>query len=327
MRFPYISGRAEAAPSEPLALPVPDRQKQTDPAHYLPDSDLVDAVNVALVLGQPLLVTGEPGTGKTQLAFRLAWELGYGEPLVFNTKSTSIARDLFYTFDTLRRFHAAQVGHGSQENLDYLVYNALGLAILHSHDEVEVKPWLPPGFVHRGRRRCVVLIDEVDKAPRDFPNDLLNEVESMSFRVPELGNVEIRADRDHRPVLVVTSNSEKNLPDAFLRRCVYYNIPSPGKERLVAIIQGRLDGFKDGSSVLLDSAIDLFLEIRKQNLRKPPSTAELLNWLHVLVEGGAAQDQSVVASPAALRASLSTLAKVREDADEIMEFVRGRLGS
>ena len=327
MRFPYISGRAEAAPPDPLVLPVPDRQKQTDPARYLPDADLVDAVNVALVLGQPLLLTGEPGTGKTQLAFRLAWELGYGEPLVFNTKSISTARDLFYTFDTLRRFHAAQTGQGSQENLDYLVYNALGVAILHSHDEVEVKPWLPAGFVHRGPRRCVVLIDEIDKAPRDFPNDLLHEVENMSFRVPELGNVEIRADRDRRPVLVVTSNSEKNLPDAFLRRCVYYNIPQAGKERLLAIIHGRLDSFKDGSSALLDSAIDLFLEIRQQNLRKPPSTAELLNWLQVLVERRAALDKPVLASPDALRGSLSTLAKVREDAEEIAQFVRERLGS
>jgi MoxR-like ATPase len=149
----------------------------------------------------------------------------------------------------------------------------------------------------------------------------------MSFRIPELDNIEVRADRDRRPVLVLSSNSEKNLPDAFLRRCIYYNIPFPDKARLAEIIQARLGGFKDGVSPLLDSALDLFLEIRRQNLRKLPSTAELLNWLQTLVQRGAALDRPVRASAEPLRGSLSTLAKTREDADELADFIKRTAGA
>lgn len=126
MPFPYITGRAQQPPSQPVDLPQPSRAKQLDPAGYLMDQPLVDAVNVALLLSQPLLVTGEPGTGKTQLAYRVAWELGLGKPLRFDTKSGSTARDVLYRYDTLRRFHAANTNSGSQENLDYLTYVALG---------------------------------------------------------------------------------------------------------------------------------------------------------------------------------------------------------
>ena len=128
-----------------VKLPLPQRAKQTDPAGYRPDSGLIDAVNVALLLGQPLLLTGEPGTGKTQLANSVAWELGFDPPLMFETKSTNTARDLFYTYDTLSRFHAAQTGEGSQNSLDYISYNALGIAILRSNEAADVKPWLPAG--------------------------------------------------------------------------------------------------------------------------------------------------------------------------------------
>src|SRR5262245_51532160 len=107
MGFPYITGQPRQPPQTPVELPPTQRHRQLDPAGYLIEPKLVDAINVALILGQPLLLTGEPGTGKTQLAFRVSWELGFGRPLVFNTKSTSTARDLFYTFDTMGRFHAA----------------------------------------------------------------------------------------------------------------------------------------------------------------------------------------------------------------------------
>ncbi|MEO8628660.1 MAG: MoxR family ATPase [Betaproteobacteria bacterium] len=321
MRFPFVDGTAKNPPSAPLELPVPERQKQTDPAGYLMESRLVDAINVALVLSQPLLLTGEPGTGKTQLAHRLAWELGYGAPLVFNTKSTSTARDLFYTFDTMGRFHAAQTREGSSTNLDYMSYNALGLAILLSRLRADILSVLPPGFVHVGPRRAVVLIDEIDKAPRDFPNDLLHEVDAMAFRIPQLGNVEVQADRALRPVLVLTSNSEKNLPDAFLRRCVFFNIPFPGRARLTEIVQARLSAFRDGTSALLDSGLDFFLKVREQNLRKPPSTAELINWLQVMVEHGAPANQPLKSSRAAMGKCLSTLAKNKEDVDELAAFV------
>jgi MoxR-like ATPase len=327
MKRRYVTGTAAEPPNGPIELPVPLRQKQTDPAGYLMDPPLADAVNVALMLSQPLLLTGEPGTGKTQLAWRIAWELGYGEPLVFNTKTTSVARDLFYTFDTLGRFQAAQTGEGSRDNLDYITFNALGLAILRSRARAEVEAWLPAGAAHDGPRRSVVLIDEVDKAPRDFPNDLLHEVDNLAFRVPELRNCEIAAERTLRPILVLTSNSEKNLPDAFLRRCIFFNIPSPDRGRLVEIVRSRVSGFRDGSGRLLDSALDFFLELRKQGLRKPPSTAELINWLQAMAEGGAALDHPIGAQRPVLDASLSALAKTREDAEDLARFVKTYLGS
>src|SRR5262245_52754184 len=228
MAFPFYTGeRLKRRHNAPAQLPGSRRARQTDPAGYLPDPGLVDAVNVALLLGQPLLLTGEPGTGKTQLAYSLAWELGFEPPLSFETKSTSVARDLFYTYDAVSHFRAAQTREGSADVLSYITWNAFGAAILRSRPIEEVRQWLPPDFAHTGPQRSIVLIDEIDKAPRDFPNDLLNEVENLFFRVPELNNARIEANEDRRPVLVLTSNSEKNLPEAFLRRCVYYNIPFP----------------------------------------------------------------------------------------------------
>jgi len=329
MRFPFIDGKTTQSPQQEIALPLQDRAKQTDPAGYLADEPLVDAVNVALLLGQPLLVTGDPGTGKTQLAYRVAWELGLGPPLRFDTKSTSTARDLFYTYDILRRFHAANTNSGSQNNVDYITYNALGLAILLSRAAQEVYHVLPPGFQHPGKRRHVVLIDEIDKAPRDFPNDLLHEVENISFRIPELGNVEVTVDRTLSPILILTSNSEKNLPDAFLRRCIYYHIPPPDKERLAEIIHRRVLYSREpqGHTRLLDSALDFFLRLRGLNLRKPPSTAELINWLQALEQWGAQPNQTLRDCAVPMRKTLSTLAKTREDVEELERFVADYLSS
>jgi MoxR-like ATPase len=310
----YYSGNPQnrRAPGE-LRLPGSRRAKQTDPAGYKPDQGLIDAVNVALMLGQPLLLTGEPGTGKTQLANSVAWELGFDPPLMFETKSTNTARDLFYTYDTLSRFHAAQTGDGSQRSLDYITYNALGTAILRSNAEPDVKQWLPEGFEHGGQRRSVVLIDEVDKAARDFPNDLLNEVEGMYFKVPELGNAKIAAGEEMRPILIITSNSEKHLPDAFLRRCIYYNIPFPNKERLTDIILKRIGSF-DGD-VLLSDSLDFFSRLREPNsgLHKKPATAELLAWLISLREKGMKVDRPLKDDPEVVVSTLSTLVKSVED--------------
>src|SRR6185295_3419383 len=162
-----------------------------------------DAVNVALLLSQPLLLTGEAGTGKTQFAYSLAWELGFEPPLMFETKSSSTARDLFYTYDALNHFRAAQTG-ASESALDFIKWNALGLAILQSQEESQVHSLLGRDFKLGRARRSVVLIDEIDKAPRDFPNDLLNEVENLYFRIPEAGNVRIEASEEMRPILVLT---------------------------------------------------------------------------------------------------------------------------
>ena len=310
----YYTGdpQKRRSPGE-LKLPTSRRARQIDPAGYKPDKGLTDAVNVALMLGQPLLLTGEPGTGKTQLANSIAWELGFDPPLMFETKSTNSARDLFYTYDTLSRFHAAQTNEGSQKSLDYITYNALGIAILRSNDEAEVRQWLPEDFEHGGRRRSIVLIDEVDKAPRDFPNDLLNEVEGMYFKVPELGNVRIAADEEMRPILIITSNSEKHLPDAFLRRCIYYNIPFPGKDRLREIVLTRIGSF-DGETLLSDS-LDFFARLREPNsgLRKKPATAELIAWLIALREHGMELSKPLKSDPEIAASTLSTLVKSVED--------------
>ncbi|NOT56728.1 MAG: MoxR family ATPase [Deltaproteobacteria bacterium] len=327
MKFPFIDGQATHPPAQAVVLPTLDRGKQTDPAGYLIDTPLVDAVNVALLLGQPLLLTGDPGTGKTQLAYRVAWELGLGRPLRFDTKSTSSARDLFYSYDTLRRFHAANTNSGSQANRDYMTYNALGQAILLSREPHQVEHVLTPGFQHPGKQRRVVLIDEIDKAPRDFPNDLLNEVENMSFRIPELDNSEISADAALRPILILTSNSERNLPDAFLRRCIYYHIPRPSRERLLAIVRSRMSESPatPRGTKLHESAVDFFLQVQNLNLRKTPASAELINWLQSLVQWGAAANQALKECPVPLRKSLSTLAKTRDDLEELQRFVENYL--
>lgn len=321
MNPPYFTGTAAQKPAQPMTLPATDRERQTDPAGYLSDQGLVDAVNVALMLGQPLLLTGEPGTGKTQLAFRIAWELGFPDPLVFETKSTTVAKDLFYTYDSLGRFHAAHTPQASQDNRDYISFNALGLAILYANEPESVRALLPNGFKHPGKRRSVVLIDEVDKAPRDFPNDVLNEVEHVYFRIPELQNAKVAADPALRPILIITSNSEKNLPDPFLRRCIYYNIPFPKAAQLARIITSRLSAFRDPASPLLTDAIRFFEGLRQRNLRKQPSTAELINWLNVLARTGAASDKKLRDSEPQLRASLSTLVKALEDLEAGQRFV------
>ncbi|WP_413935835.1 AAA family ATPase [Nitrospira sp. BLG_1] len=322
MPFPFITGKATQPPELPVDLPQPSKAKQLDPSGYLMDQALVDAVNVALLLSQPLLVTGEPGTGKTQLAYRVAWELGLSEPLRFDTKAGSTARDVLYRYDTLRRFHAANTNSGSQENLDYLTYEPLGKAIVLSRERREVLEILPRSLEHTGPKRSVVLIDEIDKAPRDFPNDLLLEVDSLEFSIPEL-DAKVRTNPKLRPVLILTSNSEQNLPDAFLRRCIYYHIPLPDRRRLAEIIRSRLPGIgaTQNNSVLLDSALDFFREVRDLELKKPPSTAELLNWLQTLEHYGVEQNRKVSEAPEPLRKSLSTLAKTQEDRDYLTTWV------
>jgi MoxR-like ATPase len=337
----YTADLAARGRETPARVPAPPRELLTAASRYVPDEPLVKAVNVALLLGQPLLLTGEPGTGKTQLAYSVSHALGFGPPLRFDTKSTSTARDLFYTYDTIRRFQAAQARvkdeEGDEEvyDRDFLTYNALGLAIIYANRPEALSDALPRGFSYSGTpRRSVVLIDEIDKAPRDFPNDILNEIEHMEFRVQELDNCLISAEDEMRPVLILTSNSEKHLPDAFLRRCVYHHIEFPEPDKLAEIVSRRVGGFAEGST-FLKQAIEFFTEVRKiDGLIKKPATAELLGWMLYLRECGATPEQALAERANDVRGGLSLLVKNKEDlpavrarADELLGAAPKRDGA
>ncbi|MCP4665432.1 MAG: MoxR family ATPase, partial [Deltaproteobacteria bacterium] len=162
---------------------------------------------------------------------------------------------------------------------------------------------------------------EIDKAPRDFPNDLLSELEEMFFRVPELGNVRIAAAPELQPVVVLTSNSEKDLPDAFLRRTVYYNIPFPERPRLEEIVAGRLGSWAGGSSEFLADALDVFFELRRAGLRKKPATAELLGWLVSLRQLGGEAENPLADEPRLALDTLSNLIKTAEDQEAATRVV------
>lgn len=293
-----------------------------DPRGYLAEKGLRDAVNVALALGQPLLLTGEPGTGKTQFAASLAHECDLPAPLSFNVKTTSSARDLFYRYDALRHFHDSQFRHTELAVEDYITYEAIGLAIFLSQEPREANLYLPPPLRDRGPTRSVVLIDEIDKAPRDLPNDILNEIENLSFSVTETGK-KFLADPPYRPILVLTSNSEKNLPDAFLRRCVFYHIPFPDADRLKQIVQRRLKLNSSFTPEMLDHAVERFEEIRELALRKSPATAELLGWVQILRRMEIDVKNLKPGQAEALAFSYSTLAKTKEDFERLQRTLIG----
>lgn len=295
---------------------APSADALRDPAGYLASPALANAVNVALALGMPLLVTGEPGTGKTQLAYRIAAELGFDEVLRFDTKSSSLAQELFYHFDSIRQFAQSQLNAAAGRPLpharEFLRLNALGEAIVRA---------LPPNDVARrlglsregAARRSLVLIDEIDKAPRDFPNDLLNQIEDQSFYVPELGEP-FQAPPELKPLVVITSNSEKQLPEPFLRRCVYHHIEFPQDgEELQAILGARLSRLRLRGRAF-DEALAFFFTVRKDpRIAKKPSTSELLDWLRALHAARADAARPLVDQPVIAQAALGSLLKTRED--------------
>jgi MoxR-like ATPase len=317
--FRLYSGDGSTVSQRAMELPLLDSPGSLDdPSGYLAEEGLRDAVNVALALGQPLLLTGEPGTGKTQLAASVAHELGLPAPFVFNTKSTASARDLFYQYDALRHFHDAQFRPGETSAAHYVTYEALGLAILLAMDPAAVQDLLPEPLRARGPARSVVLIDEVDKAPRDLPNDVLNEIEDMTFTVRETGR-RFAADRRYRPILILTSNSEKTLPDAFLRRCVFYHLTFPSRERLIQIVQRRLAATSRLSPAMVEHAVRHFEKIRELGLRKRPSTAEFLAWLRVLDRLQIDLSDPKPGQREAIAFTYSILAKSQEDLRYLQE--------
>ena len=351
---PFYTGEPGRRRSDtPFVLPDPVHVSHEEPAGYRPDPGLVTAFNVALLLGQPLLVTGEPGTGKTLFARAAAYGLNLPEVLEVRVKSTTTGTDLLYHFDELSLFRDNQPNRTPQPLVRYLRFNGLGEAILRAagpdaplfslqgHELKGDESLLHEAFgVDRnpGRPTCrellpglpkidrspVVLIDELDKAPRDTPNDLLREIENLAFDIPELGvRVSLSAEaRQRRPIVLITSNSEKSLPEAFLRRCAYYHIPFPTGEVLRKIVDSRL-GILASRRDLIDDALELFEQLR-EGFRKPPGTAELLGWLDLLSKDGDLGNAARLrGNLAVLLRYLPALAKVPEDLEFSRHAVRG----
>jgi MoxR-like ATPase len=246
-------------------LPRPLRDFTAAAPHFRPDDNLITAVNMSLAVGAPLLLTGEPGTGKTQVAYHLSWF--FGIPLFeYMVRSTSTAEDLKYDFDAVAYLRAAQqpqrLGR-SPRRADFLTPRPLWLAFECASDSV-------------------LLIDEIDKAPRDFPNDLLQELDKHEFVHPFNPAFKIRARRDRPPIVIITSNAERRLPDPFLRRCIWYHIKLT-EDLLRDAVDSRAGDFPHLQAETVTVALQRFWELREvETLRKVPSTAEVLAWLTLL---------------------------------------------
>ena len=226
---------------------------------YVASEDLTIAVNAAVTLQRPLLVKGEPGTGKTELARQVAGALGL--PLIeWHVKSTTKAMQGLYEYDAVSRLRDSQLGDARVHDVrNYIRKGKLWQAF-------------------EADRRVVLLIDEIDKADIEFPNDLLQELDRMEFHVYETGEMVVAK---HRPVVIITSNNEKELPDAFLRRCFFHYIRFPDADTLAAIVRVHFPDIKDQ---LLSAALTQFYELREvPGLKKKPSTSEVLDWLRLLL--------------------------------------------
>ena len=230
--------------------------------NYVVTEDLMNAVNVSIALKKPLLIKGEPGTGKTMLAESIAEALGM-KLIIWSIKSTTKAQDGLYVYDTVQRLYDSQFGEGDVNDIaQYIKLGNLGEAFT-SDDQV------------------VLLIDEIDKADLEFPNDLLWELDKMEFYINETKET---VTAKHRPIVIITSNAEKELPDAFLRRCIFHYIEFPTAEKMEEIIHVH---YGDLDKKLIEGALDAFYKIRDmKDLQKKPSTSELLDWIQALMISG-----------------------------------------
>ena len=234
---------------------------------YVASQELMASVNIAIALKKPLLIKGEPGTGKTMLAEAVAKNLGK-RLIIWNIKSTTKAQEGLYVYDTIQRLYDGQFGvEGVDDIAKYIKLGKLGEAFA-SEEQV------------------VLLIDEIDKADLEFPNDLLWELDQMEFYINETKKT-IKAK--HRPIVIITSNAEKELPDAFLRRCIFHYIDFPDKALMEEIVKVHFPNVEEN---LLKQAMDAFYEIRQiHDIRKKPSTSELIDWVNALQIGGISADR------------------------------------
>ncbi len=295
---------------------------------YIPNEDLVAATKVAELLNRPLLLAGEPGTGKTTYAKHIADTEGK-DLFIFNTKSVSLAQDLFYTYDAVAHF-----ANRDKSAIEFITLEGLGKAIVNAFGVEDVKKALlneentnyqlrllrqsenRDQIIETFLKNCrgnnsIVLIDEVDKAPRDFPNDILNEIENYEFFIKELGlhfslDKSVKSQKD-KVLVLLTSNFDKNLPDAFLRRCLFYEIEFPDKTALTKIIVKHIPDIDEN---LISGHLDEFDIIRNTDgITKPPSTSELIDCLKWLFH-----KNELNSDLKSNKAALATLLKKKEDA-------------
>lgn len=261
---------------------------------YIITDDLMMTINIAIKMNKPLLVKGEPGTGKTALAEAVAKALGK-ELIIWSIKSTTKAQDGLYQYDVVRRLYDSELGNeGAWDIKRYIRLGKLGEAFV-------------------SEEQCVLLIDEIDKADLEFPNDLLWELDRMEFYIPETDET-VRAK--NAPIVVITSNAEKELPDAFLRRCAFHFIDFPGKELMRSII---LAHYPDIEDKMIEQALDAFFYVRDFfELKKKPSTSELLDWISALRLGGLPADNLRQELPL-----LSFLIKKDEDLETVKQSKGG----
>ncbi|MFZ5649443.1 MAG: AAA family ATPase [Bacillota bacterium] len=266
-----------------------EREIYTGTADYLVSEDLRNAVNIAIALGRPLLIKGEPGTGKTMLAKSIAG--GLNMPfIIWNIKSTTKAQEGLYVYDTVQRLYDSQFGDNDVSDIKrYIRLGKLGEAFT-------------------AESQAVLLIDEIDKADLEFPNDLLWELDIMNFYIPETGET---VSARQRPVVVITSNAEKELPDAFLRRCIFHYISFPDEEMMARIVRVHHPMLE---SNLLAEAIRAFYWVRSlPGLLKKPSTSELLDWVQALSVGGMHPDRIMSDLP-----FLGVIIKKNQDFEQVL---------